>query len=75
MAYARILPSILRRKACEGKQSYTTRTKAKDAIKQLVRKHHSTTVEAYRCPHCQSFHLGTPPKTLSTGQRPHEIAC
>ena len=75
MAYARILSSILRKKACEGKRSYGTRTEAKAIIKKMVQKHNSTDVQAYRCPHCQKFHLGTPPKLLSAIHGQQEIVC
>lgn len=54
-----------RRKACEGKRSYTTLTDAVSASIGL-RKRTGSVTQAYRCPHCGHYHHG---HTASKGRR------
>ena len=60
----------LRRKACEGKQSYAT-LEAATAVTQRLRG-----LNAYKCKHCSGFHVGHPPGRVRqslAAKRRHEL--
>ena len=42
---------------CEGKKTYHTFSKARQAAKYMVRKLHDTIVP-YQCRHCGRYHIG-----------------
>lgn len=67
MSYFTVLPTVKRRKACEGKRRYDTRTEAKAGLKNFVRMQghgHPGTLRAYRCEFCEKFHFGHAPQAM-----------
>ncbi len=46
-----------RERQCEGKHGYSSKRKAKTAGRR-AEPHVSGRLSAYRCPHCDLFHLG-----------------
>jgi hypothetical protein len=67
MVFHRILPSVKRRKSCEGKQSYDTRAAAKAGIQALTRAErngYQGTLKAYRCEFCDKYHFGHEPQIM-----------
>lgn len=67
MSYFRVLPTVKRRKACEGKRRYDTRSQAKDGLKAFVRMQghgHPGTLRAYKCEFCAYYHFGHQPQVM-----------
>ena len=44
--------------SCEGKERFDTYSQAASVLKQVLRRHKSSTV-AYRCDKCGGFHIGS----------------
>ena len=53
----KILNSVSSIETCEGKVTYPTMNKARQAKKQIEKKGH--TMGIYKCPHCKKYHLTT----------------
>ena len=67
MVYATILPSILKAKACTGKQPHPTRYDASMNMKALADKKyngHVGDMKVYRCQFCNMFHFGHESKLM-----------
>jgi hypothetical protein len=75
MAYARLLPSVLRKRTCEGKRTYPSRSAAKDAARAIKRKQPGTNLQEYRCPFCSDIHLGNKPELIHYGNGTRTIPC
>lgn len=54
---------------CVGKRRYTSKSQAKAAIAALKAKGNwSGRMSAYRCPHCELFHIGHTPRVIIEGR-------
>lgn len=43
---------------CKGKKAYRDKAGAKRAIRRMRYTHNRSRLVAYRCPHCDAFHVG-----------------
>ena len=67
MAYARILPSILRAKQCTGKVQHKSRSAATKAMRDFAKNRlngHTGGLNAYHCNFCDKYHFGHAPKMM-----------
>lgn len=52
---------------CDGKRGYETKAVARDVKKRAARDY-GKAMDAYRCPHCLRWHIGTRPKQKKASQ-------